>query len=75
VRTIQVVVYSALGVPALGIFVAGIGFVIARANGRLDLSMLFGKVLVGSLYLGVAGAGLALVAGLLLAGTRRDPSA
>ena len=72
-RAIQVVVYSALGVPALGIFISGIGFVVARAQGRLELSVGFGRVLVASLYLGVAGAALALVAGLVLAGTRRGP--
>lgn len=70
-RTLQIVVYSALGIPTAGIFLAGIGWVGARVTGRLDLSVALGRVLVGSLYLGIAGAALALLAGVLLA-TRRD---
>lgn len=70
-RTLQVVVYSALGIPTAGIFLAGMGWVVARATGRFDLSVVLGRVLVGSLYLGIAGAALAMGAGLWLA-ARRD---
>lgn len=71
-RTLQVVVYSALGIPIAGILFAGIGWVAARSAGRMELSLWMGRVLVGSLYLGVAGAAFALAAGLWLS-ARREP--
>jgi hypothetical protein len=73
VRAVQVAVYSAVGIPALGILASGIGYVVCRAQERVDLSMTFGRLLVGSLYAGVVGASLALVAGVVLA--RRGPPA
>jgi hypothetical protein len=73
VRVLQVVVYSALGVPAAAIFLTGIGWVVARSAGRFELSVWLGRVLIGSLYLGVAGAGLALVAGVWLAARKEPP--
>jgi hypothetical protein len=73
-RAVQVVVYSALGVPAAGILLSGVGFVATRVSGHADLNILCGRVLVGSLWAGMLGAVLALGTGLYLA-WRRDPSA
>ena len=72
-KTLQIVVYSALGIPTAGIFLAGIGWVAARSTGRFELSLWMGRVLVGSLYLGVGGAALALGAGLWLAARQEGP--
>lgn len=62
-----------MGIPTAVIFLTGIGWVVARSAGKFELSMWMGRVLVGSLYLGVAGAALALVAGVWLTARREGP--